>query len=155
MLALRPNGGMVSVLPVTRVCKLTFRFVCRFYTNYRICFLAHVPDPGVVFRTFSRIGPRVIVSIPLVVRGVVGGGILPGLRALGVGLLLGIPLVGSGVGRTMHRRVIRTFNKGFCRIVVKKTTFGRSMRELLEDLSFPCAMKCKVARYKPVVYCRS
>lgn len=125
------------------------------YYKYRICFLAQVPDPGVVFRTFSRIGPRVIVTIPLVVRGVVGGGILPVLRALGVGVLLGIPVVGSGVGTTMQRRVVRTFKNGFCRVVVKKTTFGRSIRGLLGDLSFPCAIKCNVARYKPVVYCRS
>lgn len=145
----------MSVLPVTRVCKLTFRFLCRFSMNYRVCFLAQVPDPGVVFRTFTRIGPGLMMTMPLVVRGVVGGGVLPGLRAPAVGLLLGMPIVGSGVGTAMHRRVVRTFNNGFRTIVINNTTFGRRIRRFLGVVRFPCAIKCKVARYNPVVYCRS
>lgn len=155
MLPLGTNSGVMSVLPVTRVCKLTFRFLCRFTMNYRVCFLAHVPDPGVVFRTFTSIGPGLVITIPLVVRGVVGGDMLPGLRAPAVGLLLGIPVVGSGVGTAMHRRVVGNFNNGFRTIVMNKTTFGRRIRRFLEVVSFPCAINCNVARYNPVVYCRS
>lgn len=80
---------------------------------------------------------------------------LPGLRAPTVGVLLGIPVVGSGVGTAIHRRVVGTFKNGFCRVVMKNTTFGRRVRRFLGDVSFPCAIKCNVARYTPVVYCRS
>lgn len=90
--------------------------------------------------------------IPLVIRGVFGGGVLPGMSGGLNGLLLRIPVVDSGVGRLVGRGTVRIFNKGFVRVVVKKTPFGTRIRTFLGVVSFPCAVTCKVARYNPVVY---
>ncbi len=148
------NSGVVSVLPVTRVCKVTFRFVCRFYSNVRVFFLAGGPSPTVLLNTFSRMGPHLIVTIPLVVRGVVHGTMLPGVRN-SMGVLVHIPVMKRGVGRGVYGRLGGIFNKGCCRVVINNTTFGRRVRGLLRSVNFGCAMKCNTARYTPVVSCRS
>lgn len=96
--------------------------------------------------------PHIVTYIPLVIRGVFGGGVLPGISGGLKGLLLGLPVVDSGVGRRVHRRTVRIFNKGFVRVMVKKTPFGPRIRTFLHGVGFPCAVTCNVARYTPLVY---
>lgn len=147
-----PNSRVISVLPVKRMFNVICSFLCKFSTNTRLCFLAHVPSPGVVTRSFTRVGPGMVTYMPLVMRGVVGGSVLPGLSGGVNGLLLEMPVIGSGVGTTTQRTTVRVFNKGFSRVVVKKTPFGTRIRTFLGRVKFPCAVTCNVARYNPVVY---
>lgn len=85
-------------------------------------------------------------------RGVVGGSVLPGISDGVKGLLLGMPVIGSGVGSLTHRTTVRVFKNGFSRVVVNNTPFGTRMRTFLGGVNFPCAVTCNVARYNPVVY---
>lgn len=149
---MHPNSRVMSVLPLKRMFNVICSFLCNFSTNTRLCFLAHVPSPGVVTRSFSRVEPQIVSYMPLVMRGVVGGSVLPQVSGGVNGLLLQVPVIGSGVGTSVHGGTVRMFNDGFSRVVVKKTPFGTRIRHFLGRVNFPCAVTCKVARYNPVVY---
>lgn len=69
--------GMLSFLPLTRTCKYTFSFLATATINARIALLNGAPSPGVLVGTFRRMGPGLVVAMPLIVRGVCGGMVRP------------------------------------------------------------------------------
>lgn len=71
------KSGILSFLPLTRTCNYTFSFLATATIKARIALLNGVPSPGVVVGTFRRIGPGLVVAIPLIVRGVCGGVVRP------------------------------------------------------------------------------
>lgn len=71
------KSGMLSFLPLTRTCNYTFSFLATATMNARIALLNGAPSPGVVVGTFRRMGPGLVVAIPLIVRGVCGGAVRP------------------------------------------------------------------------------
>lgn len=140
-------------LPLTRTCDYTFGFLIPVTIKTRICLLKGIPSPGVLLGTFRRIGPGLVLAIPLVLRGVCGGVVLPRLDGAAVGITLGVPLLSSHVCTRVQGGLISTFNKHFHRIVIKKTTVGRRIAGFLCGVGFPFAVNCNVARYKPLVDC--
>lgn len=147
------NGGygVLSALPVTRVCKLVARFVCGVTVNGRVFFLAHLPDPALVSRTLTRVGPSVVFTMPLIMSGVIEGRIFPRVRAGHTQLLVGVPIVDGHVGRGIHRFMLHGFNSHPCRIIINNTPLGGRVRGFFVDVNFPVTVNCNAARATPLV----
>ncbi len=126
-----PSAGgssVISVLPVTRVCKVVFRLVCPVYKKAPVCCLNGAPAPTLLLNTVTRVEPFRIVAIPLIVRGVFGDGITPIIGGPIVGILTTVPKIGRLVFGGVHATLLNTFKKGVRRFVVKNTTLGPRIR---------------------------
>ena len=105
MLPVRPGDHIVSMLPLGHVFGMVYDFLYGFSAGAHLYFLTRMPSPKIIAQSFSKIKPRVISCVPLIVEKIIKKNILPLIDNKIGKLLLRMPIVNDKIKADMRKRL--------------------------------------------------
>ena len=86
-----------------------------------------MPSPKVIFKAFSEIKPKIVVSVPLIIEKIIKKNVMPKLETPTMKLLLRLPLISDKIKASVRDRVC-SFGGNFYQIIVGGAGLNRGGR---------------------------
>jgi long-chain acyl-CoA synthetase len=134
---LEPGDTIVSFLPLAHAFGCAFEFLFPFVSGCAITFLAQTPSPQIILEAFSKVRPRLILSVPLVIEKIYAKRLRPVLEKETTKLLMKIPPVRRILQRKIREKLIAVFGGRFREIVIGGAALNGDVERFFSAIGFP------------------
>ncbi|MEG2574076.1 MAG: AMP-binding protein, partial [Bacteroides sp.] len=151
MLSVKAGDPMVSMLPMGHVFGMVYDFLYGISVGARIYFLTRMPSPKVITHSFSKIRPKVISSVPLIVEKIIKKDILPKLDSRIGKLLLKVPIVNDKMKAAARQHAMDAFGGQFEEIIIGGAPFNAEVEAFLRMIEFPYTIAYGMTECGPII----
>lgn len=149
-----PGDGMVSMLPLAHMFGLLVELVFPLLKGCHITFLGKVPSPKILLDAFSRIKPKLVVTVPLVIEKIVTNKIFPALRSPLMRVATRIPLLNDVIYRKVRSKMIDAFGGNLHQLIIGGAALAPSVEKFLLRIKFPYTVGYGMTECAPLIsYC--
>ena len=149
-----PGDGMVSMLPLAHMFGLLVELVFPLLKGCHITFLGKVPSPKILLDAFSRIKPKLVVTVPLVIEKIVTNKIFPALRSPLMRVATRIPLLNDVIYRKVRGKMIDAFGGNLHQLIIGGAALAPSVEKFLLRIKFPYTVGYGMTECAPLIsYC--
>jgi len=134
---LEPGDTIVSFLPLAHAFGCAFEFLFPFTAGCAITFLAQTPSPQIILEAFSKVRPRLILSVPLVIEKIYAKRLRPALEKETTKLLMKIPPVRRILYRKIREKLVAVFGGRFREIVIGGAALNGDVERFFSAIGFP------------------
>jgi long-chain acyl-CoA synthetase len=134
---LEPGDTIVSFLPLAHAFGCAFEFLFPFTSGCAITFLAQTPSPQIILEAFSKVRPRLILSVPLVIEKIYAKRLRPALEKETTRLLMKIPPVRRILQRKIREKLVAAFGGRFREIVIGGAALNGDVERFFSAIGFP------------------
>ena len=134
---LEPGDTIVSFLPLAHAFGCAFEFLFPFASGCAITFLAQTPSPQVILEAFSKVRPRLILSVPLVIEKIYAKRLRPALEKETTKILMKIPPVRRILHRKIREKLVAVFGGRFREIVIGGAALNGDVERFFLAIGFP------------------
>lgn len=134
---LEPGDTIVSFLPLAHAFGCAFEFLFPFTSGCAITFLAQTPSPQIILEAFSKVRPRLILSVPLVIEKIYAKRVRPALEKETTKLLMKIPPVRRILYRKIREKLVAVFGGRFREIVIGGAALNGDVERFFSAIGFP------------------
>ena len=150
-LELNPGDKTISILPMAHMYGMAFEFLYEFAVGAHIFFLTRMPSPKVIFKAFSEIKPKIVVSVPLIIEKIIKKNVMPKLETPTMKLLLRLPLISDKIKASVRDRVCEAFGGNFYQIIVGGAGLNKEVEEFLKMIEIPYTVGYGMTECGPIV----
>ncbi len=149
-----PGDGMVSMLPLAHMFGLLVELVFPLLKGCHITFLGKVPSPKILLDAFSRIRPKLVVTVPLVIEKIVTNKIFPALKRPLMRVATRIPLLNDVIYRKVRSKMIEAFGGNLHQLIIGGAALAPSVEKFLLRIKFPYTVGYGMTECAPLIsYC--
>lgn len=149
-----PGDGMVSMLPLAHMFGLLVELIFPLLKGCHITFLGKVPSPKILLDAFSRIRPKLVVTVPLVIEKIVTNKIFPALRSPLMRVATRIPLLNDIIYRKVRSKMIDAFGGNLHQLIIGGAALAPSVEKFLLRIKFPYTVGYGMTECAPLIsYC--
>lgn len=149
-----PGDGMVSMLPLAHMFGLLVELIFPLLKGCHITFLGKVPSPKILLDAFSRIRPKLVVTVPLVIEKIVSNKIFPALRSPLMRVATRIPLLNDVIYRNVRSKMIDAFGGNLHQLIIGGAALAPSVEKFLLRIKFPYTVGYGMTECAPLIsYC--
>lgn len=149
-----PGDGMVSMLPLAHMFGLLVELIFPLLKGCHITFLGKVPSPKILLDAFSRIRPKLVVTVPLVIEKIVTNKIFPALKRPLMRVATRIPLLNDFIYRKVRSKMIDAFGGNLHQLIIGGAALAPSVEKFLLRIKFPYTVGYGMTECAPLIsYC--
>lgn len=149
-----PGDGMVSMLPLAHMFGLLVELIFPLLKGCHITFLGKVPSPKILLDAFSRIRPKLVVTVPLVIEKIVSNKIFPALKRPLMRVATRIPLLNDFIYRKVRSKMIDAFGGNLHQLIIGGAALAPSVEKFLLRIKFPYTVGYGMTECAPLIsYC--
>lgn len=149
-----PGDGMVSMLPLAHMFGLLVELIFPLLKGCHITFLGRVPSPKILLDSFSRIKPKLVVTVPLVIEKIVVNRIFPLLKKPLMKALTHIPVVDNLIYRKVRGKMVDAFGGNLHQLIIGGAALAPAVEQFLLRIKFPYTVGYGMTECAPLIsYC--
>lgn len=151
VLDLQPGDKTISILPMAHMYGMSFEFLYEFAVGAHVFFLTRMPTPKVIFKAFSEIKPKIVVSVPLIIEKVIKKNVMPKLETPTMKLLLKLPLISDKIKTSVREKVCEAFGGEFLQIIIGGAALNKEVEEFLKMIDVPFTVGYGMTECGPII----
>lgn len=127
---------IVSFLPLAHTFGCAFEFLFPFAMGCHITFLTRIPSPSVILEAFTKIRPRLILTVPLVIEKIFKKQVQSKVETPAMKILLNIPVVNRIIFKKINEKLSNAFGGNFHEIVIGGAALNPDVERFLRRIKF-------------------
>lgn len=151
VLNLQAGDKTISILPMAHMYGMAFEFLYEFAVGAHIFFLTRMPSPKVIFKAFSEVKPKIVVSVPLIIEKVIKKNVMPKLETPTMKLLLKLPLISDKIKSSVREKVCEAFGGDFHEIIIGGAALNKDVEAFLKMLDVPYTVGYGMTECGPII----
>ncbi len=148
---LSPGDAIVSFLPLAHAYGCAFEFLWPFTLGCHITFLTKTPSPQIILEAFSKIKPRLVLSVPLIIEKIYKKQIVPALDKPAMKVLLKTPGLNKVVHKKVRQKLVDVFGGNFHEVVIGGAPLNKEVEEFLNKIGFPFSIGYGMTECGPLI----
>jgi len=130
------GDGIVSMLPMAHMYGLMIEIIFPIIRGCHIHFLTRTPSPRVITEAFSKVHPKLIVSVPLILEKIIKTQVFPLLEKPLMKLLMHVPFVDSRLLSRIKAQLQATFGGNLEEIIIGGAKLNKDVEIFLRKIGF-------------------
>ncbi len=151
VLNLQAGDKTISILPMAHMYGMAFEFLYEFAVGAHIFFLTRMPSPKVIFKAFSEVKPKIVVSVPLIIEKVIKKNVMPKLETPTMKLLLKLPLISDKIKSSVREKVCEAFGGDFHEIIIGGAALNKDVEAFLKMIDVPYTVGYGMTECGPII----
>lgn len=148
---LRPEDGIVSMLPMAHMYGLLVEVIYPFVAGCHIHFLTRTPSPQVIMAAFAKVRPKMIVSVPLIIEKIIKTKVFPLLDKPLMKILMHVPFVDDRLLAKIKQQLTTTFGGQLEEMIVGGAALNKDVEEFLRRINFPFTVGYGMTECAPLI----
>lgn len=147
------NSGdnIICMLPMAHAYGLAFEILNSISMGCHIHFLGKSPSPKVLMEMFSRVKPKLVLAVPLIIEKIVNRNVLPKLQQGMAKNLVKIPLLNNIVFAKVRRSMIEFFGGELVEVVIGGAALNHNVEKFLRKINFPYTVGYGMTECGPLI----
>ena len=104
-----PGDTIVSMLPLAHMFGLAFEFLYQLAGGSHVYFLSRLPSPKILFNSFFKVKPYMVITVPLVIEKIFKSAVFPVVNKQPVKTLLKVPVFERVIKKRIRAKLIDAF----------------------------------------------
>lgn len=142
---------IVCMLPMAHAYGLAFEILNTISLGCHIHFLGKTPSPQVLLDMFSKVKPKLVLAVPLIIEKIVNRSVLPKLQQGAAKTLIKIPLLNSVVYNKVRSSMIDFFGGELVEVVIGGAALNPDVEKFLRKIKFPYTVGYGMTECGPLV----
>lgn len=147
----QPGDGVVMMLPLAHMYGLTIDMIHPFCAGCHIYFLTRTPSPRIIMEAFSKIRPRIVVTVPLIIEKIIKTRVFPLLEKPLMKLMMHVPYVDERLMTKIKRRLTDTFGGNIEEIIIGGAALNKEVESFLKKIGFPFTIGYGMTECGPLI----
>lgn len=148
---LTPTDNIVCMLPLAHMYGLLVELIHPFAKGCHIHFLTRTPSPRVIMEAFSRVKPKIIVSVPLIIEKIIKTKVFPLLEKPLMKILMHVPFVDDRLLSKIKQQLEITFGGNLEEIIIGGAGLNSDVEEFLRKIGFPFTVGYGMTECAPLI----
>ena len=148
---LRPEDGIVSMLPMAHMYGLLVEVIFPFVKGCHIHFLTRTPSPHVIMSAFAKVRPKMIVSVPLIIEKIIKTKVFPLLDKPLMKILMHVPFVDDRLLSKIKQQLDITFGGQLHEMIIGGAALNKDVEEFLRKINFPFTVGYGMTECAPLI----
>lgn len=148
---LKPGDGVVCMLPLAHMFGLTVDLLHCFVKGVQVNFLTRRPTPSVIIEAFSRVKPKLIVTVPLIIEKIIKTKVFPLLEKPLMRLMLMVPFVDGHLLGKIKEKLTDTFGGNLQELIIGGAGLSKDVEEFLRRIRFPFTVGYGMTECGPLI----
>lgn len=145
------GDNIVCMLPMAHTYGLAFEILNSISMGCHIHFLGKSPTPPILLEMFSKVKPKLVLAVPLILEKIVSKNVLPKLKQGAAEIILKIPLINSIVYKKVRRSMIDFFGGNLVEVVIGGAALNTDVEKFLRKIKFPYTVGYGMTECGPLV----
>jgi long-chain acyl-CoA synthetase len=145
------EDNVISILPMAHMFGLSFEFLYEFMTGCHIYYLTRVPSPAVITAAFSKVKPKIIISVPLILEKIIKKKVFPKLQNTKIRLLLRLPVINKTLNDKLREQMVNAFGGMFYEVIIGGAAFNHEVESFLNRIGFPYCVGYGATECAPII----
>lgn len=133
---IQSGDNIVCMLPMAHMYGLAFEILNSVNKGCHVHFLTRTPSPKIIGQAFTKIRPRLILAVPLIIEKIVKNRVFPELEKPLIKMLLKLPYVDRKVYDAIASKLNASFGNEFAQIVIGGAALNKEVEEFLRSINF-------------------
>ena len=148
---LAPGDGLVCMLPLAHMFGLMVELLHPFAKGCHISFLTRTPSPHVIMDAFTRVKPKLIVTVPLIIEKIIRSKVFPMLEKPTMKILLNLPLIRDKILSKIKTRLTEVFGGNVLEIIIGGAGLNSDVEKFLRRIQFPFTVGYGMTECGPLI----
>lgn len=145
------GDSIVCMLPMAHAYGLAFEILNTISLGCHIHFLGKSPSPQVLLEMFSKIKPKLVLAVPLIIEKIVNRSVLPKLEQGAAKIFVKIPLLNSVVYDKVRKSMIEFFGGELVEVVIGGAALNPDVEKFLRKIRFPYTVGYGMTECGPLI----
>jgi len=142
---------ILSFLPLAHSFGCAFEFLFPFCQGAHITFLNKIPSPRIILDAFSKVKPKLILTVPLILEKIYNKKIKPKITSQPFKALLKIPGVKKLIYKKIKDNLVDAFGGEFMEIVIGGAPLNNEVEDFLKKINFPFTIGYGMTECAPLI----
>lgn len=142
---------IVCMLPMAHAYGLAFEILNTISLGCHIHFLGKTPTPQVLLEMFSKVKPKLVLAVPLILEKIVNRNVLPKLQKGTAKTLIKIPLLNNIVYNKVRSSMIEFFGGRLVEVVIGGAALNSDVEKFLRKIRFPYTVGYGMTECGPLI----
>jgi len=148
---LKPDDGMVSILPQAHMFGLMVECFHPFVKGCHVYFLSRTPSPKILLDAFAEVRPKLVVAVPLIIEKIVRTKVFPVLNKPLMKLLLHTPVIDAKVLAKVKTQLINAFGGNLLQLIIGGAAVSADVEKFLRKIQFPFTVGYGMTECGPLI----
>lgn len=148
---LHEGDNVISILPMAHMYGMAFEFLFEFLIGCHIWYLTRTPSPAIIAEAFTKVKPRIIISVPLVIEKIIRRKVFPKLQDPKLRLLLKMPGLNNRIFEKVCASVDHAFGDNFYEVIVGGAAFNEEIERFLHRIGFKYTVGYGATECAPII----
>jgi len=148
---LDPGDGLICMLPLAHMFGLMVELLHPFVKGCHVSFLTRTPSPRVIMEAFSRVRPKLIVTVPLIIEKIIRTKVFPMLDKPLMKILLNVPIVDNKLLSKIKNKLTDVFGGNLKQIIIGGAGLNKEVDRFLRRIRFPYTVGYGMTECGPLV----
>ncbi|MDO5664165.1 MAG: AMP-binding protein [Bacteroidia bacterium] len=147
------NSGdnIVCMLPMAHTYGLAFEILNSLSMGCHIHFLGKTPSPKILLDAFSKIKPKLVLAVPLIIEKIVTKNVFPKLQQGAAKTLIKLPLLNFIVYNKVRKSLIEVFGGNLVEVVIGGAALNADVEKFLRKVKFPYTVGYGMTECGPLI----
>lgn len=132
-----PGDGMINMLPLGHMYGMVIESLHPVVKGCHCHFLTKAPSPKILLGAFSKVRPKLIITVPLVLEKIIKGNIFPKIKTPVMKVLLHIPGLNDILYGKIKEKLIQVFGGQIREIIIGGAPLNPEVEKFLYRIKFP------------------
>ena len=148
---LQEGDNVLSFLPIAHCYGCAFDFLFPFVIGCHVTFLGKIPSPKVLVAAFSKVKPRAIFSVPLVLEKIYKKQIKAKLEKGAVKALLKLPVISKAILGKIRKKLMAVFGGNVLEIVIGGAALSGEVEKFFKKIKLPLTVGYGMTECGPLI----
>ncbi len=148
---LHPGDGIVCMLPLAHMFGLMVEMLHPFVKGCHLSFITRTPSPHVLLDAFSKVRPKLVVAVPLIIEKIIRAQVFPKLNKPMMKLLLHTPVVKTKILEKVRKALIDVFGGKVLEVIIGGAGLNHEVEAFLRRINFPYTVGYGMTECGPLV----
>lgn len=142
---------IISFLPLAHAYGCAFEFLFALMQGAHVTLLGKAPAPKIIVEAFSKIKPKLVISVPLVLEKIYKSSILPQISKPTVNKLLKVPGVNKLIHRKIRKSLYDALGGNFRQVIIGGAPLNAEVEAFLHKIKFPFTVGYGMTECAPLI----
>lgn len=148
---IQPGDNIVCMLPMAHTYGLSFEVLNSISMGCHIHFLGKTPSPKILLEAFTRVKPKLVLAVPLIIEKIVTRNVLPKLSRGTAAVLTRIPVFNKIVYNKVRKSMINSFGGKLVEVVIGGAALNGDVEKFLRKIKFPYTVGYGMTECGPLI----
>lgn len=145
------GDNIVCMLPMAHTYGLAFEVLNSISMGCHLHFLGKTPSPQVLLDMFSKVKPKLVLAVPLIIEKIVNRSVLPKLQRGAAKTLIKIPLLNKVVYNKVRASMTEFFGGELVEVVIGGAALNPDVEKFLRKIKFPYTVGYGMTECGPLI----